>query len=906
MTKASHLYCLILLLVAAPVVRAQSPPSADATATATDEAVRRQANMIILRNNLQAADTARQAGDLLKADRLYEDCYSRVQDIGEIAVPDEKQRTVSGLESVLFDLGHRAQESRHYDEADRRYSRILVIDPGNQAALAAQRENKKILDLQAGTVPSQAVVEKIPEWRTNEVNVATAVQDGKLYYEAGKLDEAEAKFKEALHQDPSNVAAAQYMKMILERRMADATRRSEYHSANALVEVEKAWDVEKRSQKMEPHPNPFNRTNLVYTSKGRQAIMSKLDRIRVDNVSYDSLPLSEVINNLSVIAKNRDPEKAGINFFISREVANAALTGAPTATDPTTGLPVAPLPTDTGTDVGQVTIKINPAITDVRLADVLDAITKTSDKPIKYSILDYAVVFSLRSPEPVPLEIRTFHVDPNTFRQGLESVAGATFADIQLQSGGGSGSSSSTSSSSGSGNSGATSGATAILPRVNVAGGGTTGQGGQGGTGSGITFVTSHSNSTDQLQVAVRQFFGAVGIDFNTNNPANVGKAFAWNDRKGTLTVRATASDLDMIAAVVETLNQAPPQINIKAKFAEITQNDNRALGFNWTLGNFQIGNNVIASGGTQPSLNGGSTTANPVGFFPGTATAGNPALGIPGANTLIPPQNSDGNVTGGLGNPLNAPTIGTITGILSQPQFRVAIQALEQRGGVDLMTAPEVTTESGRQAQVQAVDIQAIVTGNNASTGGGTGGFAGVQNGVNSPIVNQPILVQPSASLIPLGPVLDVVPYVSSDEFSVQMTIIPTITEFLGYDDPGQFIIQAQQAAGSAPITAQLPLPHFRVRQVTTSVTVWDSQTLVMGGLITDSVTKQKDKVPFLGDVPYVGTFFRSESSSKTKKNLMIFVTPTIVNPDGTRYHSDDEMPFLQSLSQPKPPVTQ
>ena len=258
------------------------------------------------------------------------------------------------------------------------------------------------------------------------------------------------------------------------------------------------------------------------------------------------------------------------------------------------------------------------------------------------------------------------------------------------------------------------------------------------------------------------------------------------------------------------------------------------------------------------------------------------------------------------LRNPLNAPTLGTITGILSEPQFRVAVQALEQRDGVDLLTAPEITTESGRQAQIQAVDIQTIVTGNNANTGGNGGGFAGVQSGVNSPIVNQPVLIQPTTQPIPFGPVLDVVPYVSADEFSVQMTIIPTVTEFIGYDDPGQFVVQAQQAAGSPPITAQLPLPHFRIRQVTTSVTVWDSQTLVIGGLITDSVTKQKDKVPLLGDMPLFGRLFRSESSAKTKKNLMIFVTPTIVNPDGTRYHSDDEMPFLQNVSQSRPAVTQ
>ena len=64
----------------------------------------------------------------------------------------------------------------------------------------------------------------------------------------------------------------------------------------------------------------------------------------------------------------------------------------------------------------------------------------------------------------------------------------------------------------------------------------------------------------------------------------------------------------------------------------------------------------------------------------------------------------------------------------------------------------------------------------------------------------------------------------------------------------------------------------------------------------MTDSVTRVKDKVPFLGDIPLLGRLFQDEASSKTKKNLMIFVTPTIINPDGSRFHSDDEMPFAQN----------
>jgi general secretion pathway protein D len=132
-------------------------------------------------------------------------------------------------------------------------------------------------------------------------------------------------------------------------------------------------------------------------------------------------------------------------------------------------------------------------------------------------------------------------------------------------------------------------------------------------------------------------------------------------------------------------------------------------------------------------------------------------------------------------------------------------------------------------------------------------------------------------------------------------MTLIPTLTEFLGYDDPGQFIPQAQSVSGGAggaavPLKAQLPLPHFRIRQVTTSAIVWDGQTVVLGGLISENVSKFKDKIPVLGDLPLLGRLFRSESSSTTKKNLIIFVTPTIIDPSGNRMHSEDEMPFAQN----------
>lgn len=158
---------------------------------------------------------------------------------------------------------------------------------------------------------------------------------------------------------------------------------------------------------------------------------------------------------------------------------------------------------------------------------------------------------------------------------------------------------------------------------------------------------------------------------------------------------------------------------------------------------------------------------------------------------------------------------------------------------------------------------------------------------------------VTPQQQQVEVGPVLDVVPCVLSDGFTINLTLIPSLTEFAGYDTPPT--IPGINVAN----VVQVPtiLPDFIVRQVVTTVNIWDNQTIVLGGLISSTVTSIKDKVPMLGDLPLVGRLFQSESKTTSKKNLMIFVTATIVDPAGNRVHSDDELPFAQSTIPPQQP---
>lgn len=161
----------------------------------------------------------------------------------------------------------------------------------------------------------------------------------------------------------------------------------------------------------------------------------------------------------------------------------------------------------------------------------------------------------------------------------------------------------------------------------------------------------------------------------------------------------------------------------------------------------------------------------------------------------------------------------------------------------------------------------------------------------VQAQVVNQAqalATVQPSTVSIPLGPTLDVLPHVSADGYTIQLNLIPTITEFLGYD-PNPYRAQV----GNVNNLPDYPLPHFRVRQITTTSIVWDGQTVVLGGLISEKVAKIKDKVPVLGDLPLLGRLFRSEASMTKKKNLVVFVTPTIIDPAGNRIHTEDNLPY-------------
>ena len=120
-------------------------------------------------------------------------------------------------------------------------------------------------------------------------------------------------------------------------------------------------------------------TNLVYTTQGRQDIESKLERIRLNEISYD-LPLTEVLNRLRVESQKRDPDGVGINFMWNPhgEPSSAAIAPTDTSGAAAAGALAVSAPGPVA-DSGCINIKISPPLSNLRLADALDAITRWWD-----------------------------------------------------------------------------------------------------------------------------------------------------------------------------------------------------------------------------------------------------------------------------------------------------------------------------------------------------------------------------------------------------------------------------------------------------------------------------------------------------------------------------------------------
>lgn len=376
------------------------------------------------------------------------------------------------------------------------------------------------------------------------------------------------------------------------------------------------------------------------------------------------------------------------------------------------------------------------------------------------------------------------------------------------------------------------------------------------------------------------------------------GASAVFNKVTSQLIVKNTQPNLDLVEAFVQSIiDQKPKMIYITSKFVEVSQKNTDELGFDWLLGPFNVAssNRVFGSGGSAGNSTNGATPADFPFTSSGTAIGTNPiTAGNRSGTSAINADSIDGLLAGGNVASSLAPGILAFSGVFTDPQFQVVIRALSQKKGVDLMSAPSVTTKSGQQATVEVVreflyptefdppEIPQTVSPTQTTSLFGGGG------GTSSSFPVTPT-TPTTFEMKPIGVRMEVEPTVGADGYTIDLNLAPEVTEFEGFVNYGSPINTSGSDALGNPTTITLTenkieQPVFSSRKLKTSVTVFDGATVVMGGLIREDVQDVEDKVPLLGDIPILGRLFQSKAEDHFKRNLMIFVTASLIDPSGAK----------------------
>lgn len=359
----------------------------------------------------------------------------------------------------------------------------------------------------------------------------------------------------------------------------------------------------------------------------------------------------------------------------------------------------------------------------------------------------------------------------------------------------------------------------------------------------------------------VKSFFEKTGVKF----PA--GASITYNATISQLIVANTADNLETFERILQKINVVPNQVEIEARFVEVEQSDLEELGLQWILNdNYEFASKNDGSGQRmQVNANGnGLTQGNRFFNYNVDNFRTEPASAITRAIGQTP-----------LGGILSA------SSVLTNPEVSVVLQALSQHGASDLLSAPRVTTRSGVNAQIQVVKEIIYPTE-----------FDLTQPTVNSEgnVTMAPIVTPGTFETRETGVILNVTPTVGPDGWTIDLVMAPEVAELVDWIQYGSTIT----IGGGDIYFFNMPQPVFTSRNVTTSIVIWDGQTVVMGGLIREELTTIRDKVPILGDIPLLGWLFRSDGQRSVKKNLLIFVTARLVDPSGRPIHSDSGLTLL------------
>ncbi|MBL9152816.1 MAG: hypothetical protein JNK37_10035 [Verrucomicrobiales bacterium] len=670
-----------------------------------------------------------------------------------------------------------------------------------------------------------------PEHLANVGTVEKLLTEANGFFEIGDFSTAKKRYEAVLNVDRYNSAARRGLEKV-EQIVGEYEEVARNQTRSTMIrQVAEGWEA--------PVPQMARgagfEAQVVTASGDRQAdIQEKLNRLILPQVQFDATPLESVIEYLvqtaqTLDAGEPDPSKRGINIVVEPQSAP----GAP--------------------DVRQRPITLR--LTNAPLGTVLKYVTDQAQ--LKYRVDAFAVtIVPLSSANDTGLVTRTYQVPPG-FITGGGAGAGAAAAGGPVD------------------------------PFAAPAG---------GAAGGGGTLVK---------RISPKEFLENNGVTFPE------GALASFNAINSSLVVKNTADNHSLIEQLVISAREGGSKlVRVEFKLIETTDRVLNELGFDWLLGQFNAGSGGVFAGGG--SFGNQAANRGP-GDYPFVAPGGGPVGGFPvtgGLRSGLAAQTNqtiddiirrDSPTTDGTPA---APGVLSLAGVFTDPQFQVVLRAISQHKGVDMLCSAAVVTRPGEKALIKQVrefiypteydppEIPNQIGGSSLTVVGPAGSSTFTQGGLAVTPAN------PAAfETRELGKILEIEPVVGGDNLTVDLNLIADISDFVGFINYGSPIYGRDQVLLdfiftppffiTQPVEGLLTenrilMPVFDAIKETTQVSIYDGQTIIVGGLLNETVSKVEDKVPVLGDAPLVGRLFSSEIEERSRRALVLFASVRILDPGG------------------------
>jgi general secretion pathway protein D len=294
------------------------------------------------------------------------------------------------------------------------------------------------------------------------------------------------------------------------------------------------------------------------------------------------------------------------------------------------------------------------------------------------------------------------------------------------------------------------------------------------------------------------------------------------------LVVTASRDDYGRLRRVIDLLDIPRKQVFVETVIMEVSDSDRRDTGASWHGGK------------------------------PGEGAGGINILGARGSQSInLGTALLDGSLLGGLalgifGQAINVPLPG-IEGGFDIPAFGLVLRALQEDSSTNVLSSPNILTLDNEEATIEIGETVPFPTGGSLGALAGAAGAAGGFGGFPSI----------SFSREDVGIILRITPQINESDY-VTMDVYQEISEV---------------KEGSAADVLSSGGPTTTKRSAETHVNVRSNQTIVIGGLMQEVETESESKVPILGDIPLIGFFFRNKAKTKRKTNLLIFLTPHVID---------------------------